>query len=169
MAPSELEQRIRAHRRPGAARAVNSSVLFDSTVFGVFELRKNRKAPKAPRGNLVLDYSDSVCVCVCVNTRYKYTIYRLQLKRGLFWYRNYPKLHEMVKYRSSRALDWTNRSGISRRVFFNSKKCWKMIIWSKKTQKCCFSWKKIFEKPHASHQICKKWKFRYNLIEFNQI
>ena len=31
-------------------------------------------------------------------------ICRLQLKRGLFWYRHYPKLHQMVKYGSSRAL-----------------------------------------------------------------
>ena len=46
MAPSELEQRIRAHRRPGAARAVNSSVLFDSTVFS--SCRKNPKRPKRP-------------------------------------------------------------------------------------------------------------------------
>ena len=29
---------------------------------------------------------------------------RLQLKRGLFWYRLYPKLDQMVKYGSSRAL-----------------------------------------------------------------
>ena len=96
-----------------------------------------------------------------------FSLLRLQLKPGLFWYRHYPKLHEMVKYRSSRAENWTNRSGISRRVFFNSKKCFKMIIWSKKTQKCCFSWKKIFEKPHASHQICKKWKIRYNPVNFD--
>ena len=46
-APSQLEQRIRAHRRPGAARAVNSSVLFDSTVFS--SCRKNAKGPKHPK------------------------------------------------------------------------------------------------------------------------
>jgi len=74
-----------------------------------------------------------------------YTNIRLQLNLELFWYRNYQKMHEMVKYRSSRALVWTNRSGISRRVFFNSKKCWKMITWCKKTQKCCFSWKNLWE------------------------
>ena len=93
---------------------------------------------------------------------------RLQLKRGLFWYRNYQKLHEMVKYRSSRALVWTNRSGISRRVFFNSKKCWKMIRWSKKHENVVFFLeKKNFEKQNASSQICKKSKVRYNLITFN--
>ena len=47
---------------------------------------------------------------------------RLQLKRGLFWYRHYPKLHEMVKYRSSRAENLTNLREISMPVFFNSKR-----------------------------------------------
>ena len=49
-------------------------------------------------------------------------LYQLQLKRGLFWYRHYPKLHQMVKYGSSRALVWTIRRQITLRVFFNSKK-----------------------------------------------
>ena len=46
---------------------------------------------------------------------------RLQLKRGLFWYRHYPKLHQMVKHGSSRALVWTIRRQITLRVFFISK------------------------------------------------
>ena len=98
---------------------------------------------------------------------------RLQLKRGLFWYRNYPKLHEMVKYRSSRALDWTNRSGISRRVFFNSKKCWKMTIRPKKTQKCCFSWKNLWEATCLTPKMGKQIRYNplkiNNLIIYNQI
>ena len=46
---------------------------------------------------------------------------RLQLKRGLFWYRHYPKLHQIVKYRSSRAEFWTNLRQISMRVFVTAK------------------------------------------------
>ena len=91
----------------------------------------------------------------------------LQDRPRLFWYRHYQKLHEIVKYRSSRAENLTNLREISMRVFFNSKKCEKMTIWSKQIQKCSFSWKQIFEKPHASHQICKKWKNEYTLIRFN--
>ena len=99
-------------------------------------------------------------------------ISRLQLKPRLFWYRNYQKLHEMVKYRSSRAETWTNRSGISRRVFFNSKKCWKMIIWSKKTQKCCFSWKKSLRSKMPHTKFVKNQKLDIillNLIKFNYL
>ena len=44
-----------------------------------------------------------------------------------------------------------------------------MIIWSKKTHKCCFFGKNIFEKQNASYQNCKKWNFRYSPIKFNQI
>ena len=65
---------------------------------------------------------------------------RLQLKRGLFWYRHHPNMHEMVSVRSSRAETWTDLRKISMRVFFNSKKCGKMIIWYQKTQTCSFSW-----------------------------
>ena len=49
-----------------------------------------------------------------------FSIYRLQLKRGLFWYRHYPKLHQMVKYGSSRALVRTIRRQITLRVYFTS-------------------------------------------------
>ena len=92
---------------------------------------------------------------------------RLQLKRGLFWYRNYPKLHEMVKYRSSRALVWTNRSGISRRIFFNSKKCWKIIIWSKKTQQCCFLEKKYLRSKMPHTKNGKTHFSRWNQLTIN--
>ena len=74
---------------------------------------------------------------------------RLQLKRGLLWYRHFPKLQEMVKYGSSRALVWTNLRQFALRVLFTSKKLGKMITWSKKKQTCCFSWKQIFEKLFA--------------------
>ena len=83
-------------------------------------------------------------------------MFRLQLKRGLFWYRLYPKLHQMVKYGSSRAIAWTIRRHITLRVFFIKKKLRKMTIWSKRTRTCWFSWKQIFEKLHASHQNWKK-------------
>ena len=96
-----------------------------------------------------------------------YTYIRLQLKRGLFWYRHHPKMHEMVSDRSSRAENLTDLRKISMRVFFNSKKCGKMTIWSKKTQKCRFSWKKIFEKLHGPYQSWKKQIFRYNLLKLN--
>merc|ERR1711966_396887 len=83
---------------------------------------------------------------------YLLTNYRLQLKRGLFWYRHYPKLHQMVKYGSSQVLVWTIRRQITLRVFFNSKKSGKMTIWSKKNTNMKIFVKKIFEKLHASHQ-----------------
>ena len=47
-APIWLEQRIRAHRRPRAARAVNSSVFVDSTVFS--SCRKSPKPAKRASG-----------------------------------------------------------------------------------------------------------------------
>ena len=70
--------------------------------------------------------------------------------------RHYPKLHQMVNNGTSRALIHVIRCQITLRVFFISKKSRKMTIWSKKTQKCWCSWKKIFEKLHASHQSWKK-------------
>ena len=45
--------------------------------------------------------------------------------------RNHPKMHEMVSDRSSRAENCTDIHKISMRVFFNSKKCGQMTIWSK--------------------------------------
>ena len=63
---------------------------------------------------------------------------RLHLKRGFFWYRHYPKLHQMVEYRSSRALVWTNLRQISMRVFFASRKWGKMTRWSKKHKNVVF-------------------------------
>ena len=48
-------------------------------------------------------------------------IYRLQLKRGLFWYRHHPKMHEMVSDRSSGAKNCTDLRKMSMRVFFDSK------------------------------------------------
>ena len=70
----------------------------------------------ANRYNLALNRtkSNKRCIHMCIYIH----IYRLQLKRGLFWYRHYPKLHRMVKYGSSRALVWTIRRQITLRVFF---------------------------------------------------
>ena len=48
-------------------------------------------------------------------------LYRLQVKRGLFWYRHHPKLQELVSDRSSRAEKWTDLRKMSMRVFFDSK------------------------------------------------
>ena len=59
-----------------------------------------------------------------------YPLMKLQLKRGLFWYGLHPKMHEMVSDRSSWAENWTDLRKISMRVFFDSKKCGKMIKWS---------------------------------------
>ena len=39
--------------------------------------------------------------------------YRLQLKRGSFWYGHHPKMYEMVSDRSSRAEIWTDIREIS--------------------------------------------------------
>ena len=57
---------------------------------------------------------------------------RLQLKRGLFWYRHHTKIPEMVSDRCSRAEHLTIFCEMSMHVFFNSKKCGKMRICSKK-------------------------------------
>ena len=46
------------------------------------------------------------------------TFYRLQLKRGLFWYGHHPKMHELVSDRSSRGDNWTDVRKISMRVFW---------------------------------------------------
>ena len=64
-------------------------------------------------------------------------LYRLQLKRGLFWYRHHPKMYEMVSDRSSRADNLTKLRKVSMRVFFNSKKCGRMR-WSKKHKHVVF-------------------------------
>ena len=37
-----------------------------------------------------------------------YTLYRLQVKPRLFWYRHHPKMHEMVSDASSQAENWTD-------------------------------------------------------------
>ena len=49
--------------------------------------------------------------------------YRLQLKRGLFWYRHHPNMLEMVSDRSSRADNWTDLRKMSMRIFFGSNTC----------------------------------------------
>ena len=81
--------------------------------------------------------------------------FRLQLKRGLFWYRHHPKMHDMVSNRSSRADFLANHREISMRVFFRSSKCGEVTIWSNQKHKTSFPWLKIFEKLHAS---CQSWK-----------
>ena len=85
--------------------------------------------------------------------------YRLQLKRGLFWYRQYPKLHQMVKYGSSQALVWTIRRQITLRVFFIRKNEEHILYGPKKLKNVDFR-EKNFEKLHASHQSWKKQKFQ---------
>ena len=42
---------------------------------------------------------------------------RLQLKRGLFWCRHHPKMHDMGSDPSSRAENWTDPSKHSMCVF----------------------------------------------------
>ena len=74
----------------------------------------------------------SVDLAAVCRARRGHTFSRLQLKRGLFWYGHHPKMHEMVSDRSSRAENWTDLLKFSMRVFFDSNKCGKMIIWSKK-------------------------------------
>ena len=87
---------------------------------------------------------------------YKLYKYRLQLKRGLFWYWHHPKMHEMVSDRSSRAENLTDLRKISMRILFKSKKCGKMTIWSKKTQKCHFFVKKnLWEATQAIPKLEK--------------
>ena len=84
---------------------------------------------------------------------------RLQLRRGLFWYRNYQNLHQMVKYRSWQALVWTNLRQISLRIFFNSRKLGKITTWSKNTQKCNFS---FFVKTNIWEATCLTTKLEKN-------
>ena len=79
------------------------------------------------------------------------TWYRLQLKRGLCWYRHYPKMHEMVSDRSSRADFWTNLRQISLRVFFALKKWGKMSILSKKTHKQVVVREKKYLRSYMPH------------------
>ena len=66
--------------------------------------------------------------CESGNSCQKLQTYRLQLKRVLLWYRFYPKLHQMVTYRSSGTDFWTNLRQISLRVFFTSNKLGKMTM-----------------------------------------
>ena len=54
----------------------------------------------------------------------EYVRFRLQLKRGLFWYRYHQKNDEMVSVRSSRAENWTNVRKIRMRIFL-IRKMWK--------------------------------------------
>ena len=56
-------------------------------------------------------------------------ICRLQLKRGLFWYRHHLKMHEMVSDRSSQAENLSDLRKISMHIFFNSHKNGKMTLW----------------------------------------
>ena len=73
----------------------------------------------------------------------------------------------MVKSRSSRALVWTNLRRIWLRVFFTLEKCEKIIIWSKKTQKCNILSKKSLRSYIPHTKVGKKQMFRYNLLKFN--
>ena len=104
---------------------------------------------------------------------YVYFLRRLHLKRGLFWYRHYPKLHQMVKYRSSRALVWTNLRQISLRVFFTSNK-WETLQYGPKKHKHVFFHEKSSRNymPHTKVGKIKCSNIIYskltNLIIHNQ-
>ena len=50
------------------------------------------------------------------------TIGRLQLQRGLFWYRHHPQMHEMDSDRNSQADHWTDIRKVSMRAFSGSNK-----------------------------------------------
>ena len=73
----------------------------------------------------------------------------------------------------SRAENLTNLREFSMRVFLNSEKCGRMIIWSKQIQKCCFSWKKTTLRSRMPHiKFVKNEKLdiiQLNLIKVNGI
>ena len=94
--------------------------------------------------------------------------HRLQLKQGLFWYRLYPKIREMVSDQNSRDDFWTNLRQMSMCSFFYSNKCGKMTILPPQTKACRFSVEQIFEKLHAS---CQSWekKLVFDIIYLNLI
>ena len=86
--------------------------------------------------------------------------FRLQLKRGLFWY-----------HIIQNCTKWSNIGlhGLSLRRFGAKLRCASFLTrkneekWQygpTKTKKCWFSWKQIFEKLHASHQSWKKQEFK---------
>ena len=91
-----------------------------------------------------------------------FIIFRLQLKRGLFW-------TDIIQ----NCTKWSNMGvhGLSYGPFVAKLHCASFLIRKneeksqygrQKTQTCCFSWKQIFEKLHASHQSWKKQMFQYN-------
>ena len=82
---------------------------------------------------------------------------RLQLKRGLFWYRHHPEMHEMVSDRSSRAETWSDLRKNSMRIFSirTNEENDNMV---EKEKKCCVFVKQIFEKLHGPYQSWKKQK-----------
>ena len=55
----------------------------------------------------------------------EYLLFRLQLKRGLFWYEHHRKMHEMVSDRSSRAEISTDFRNKKQFASFVIRKMWK--------------------------------------------
>ena len=94
-----------------------------------------------------------------------YILSRLQLKRGLLWYRHYPKLHQMVKYGSSRALVRTIRRQITLRVFVNLKKIGKTNC-PKKHKNVVFRGKTSL-RSYMPHTKVGKKMFRHNPHNIN--
>ena len=82
----------------------------------------------------------------------------------------------MVSDRSSRAENWTDLRKMSMRVFFDSNKCGKMTIWSKKTQTYVVFREKKSLRSYTGHtKVGKNKKLDIiqldliNLIIYNEI
>ena len=92
---------------------------------------------------------------------------RLELKRGLFWYRHHPKIHDTGSDGSLRAEDWTTLRKSSMRVFCVSNIMHTNTIVGQQHAQMYFFVNQIFEKLLGPYQSGKKQFIRYNLIEFN--
>ena len=102
-----------------------------------------------------------------------YTFYRLQLKRGLFWYRHHPKMHEMVSDRSSRAENLTDFPKFQCASFLIRKNVEKWQYGPKKHKNVVFRGKKSL-RSYTGHTKVGKNKFPdiiylnwINLIVYN--
>ena len=94
--------------------------------------------------------------CACPNRTCDVAEYRLQLKRGLFWYRHHPKIHEMVSDRSWRAANWTDLRKLSMRVFLGLGKYKRNTRLGQQNANMWLFVKQIFEKLQVPHQNGKK-------------
>ena len=84
---------------------------------------------------------------------------RIQLKRGLCWYRHHPKMYERALYRNSRADLLTNLLDISMRVFLIRTNVGTWHHGQKKqknTHNCCFSWTNLWETTRIIPKLEKK-------------